>query len=145
MRAHNMHEPVAPEAGLSPRARLLAAGLRPTRQRVDLCQLLFSHGDRHVTAEMLHEETRALRYPPSLATIYNTLHQLAKHGLLREIAIYGAKVWYDTKIGPHFHFYREDREQLFDIPDALIPRIAIEAPEGTRIEAIDIVVRLKSA
>lgn len=125
--------------------KLTAAGLRPTRQRLDLGRLLFGGADRHFTAEMLYEETRALRYPPSLATVYNTLHQFAERGLLREIAIYGAKLWYDTKIGPHFHFYREDREELFDIPEELIPRLAIPAPEGTRIEAIDVVVRLKSA
>lgn len=125
--------------------RLEMAGLRPTRQRLDLGRLLFEGGDRHFTAEMLYEEARLLRYPPSLATIYNTLHQFAQRGLLREIAIYGAKLWYDTKIGPHFHFYREDREELFDIPEELIPTLNIPAPEGTRIEAIDVVVRLKSA
>ena len=134
----------AGERPVTVREKLTSAGLRPTRQRLDLGRLLFDRGDRHFTAEMLHEEARALRYPPSLATIYNTLNQFAERGLLREIAIYGAKVWYDTKIGPHFHFYREDREELFDIPEALIPSLNIPAPEGTQIEAIDIVVRLKS-
>jgi Fur family iron response transcriptional regulator len=133
------------ERPLSVREKLAAAGLRPTRQRIDLGRLLLDGADRHFTAEMLYEEARALRYPPSLATIYNTLHQFAERGLLREIAIYGAKLWYDTKIGPHFHFYREDREELFDIPAELIPTLNIPAPEGTRIEAIDVVVRLKSA
>ena len=128
----------------SVRDRLLAADLRPTRQRMDLGALLFEKGDRHFTAEMLYEEARELRYPPSLATIYNTLHQFAERGLLREIAVYGAKVWYDTKTGPHFHFYREDREELFDIPEELIPILNIPAPEGTMIESIDVVVRLKS-
>ncbi len=135
----------APNRPVTVREKLETAGLRPTRQRLDLGCLLFERGDRHFTAEMLHEEARSLRYPPSLATIYNTLNQFAERGLLREIAIYGAKVWYDTKIGPHFHFYREDREELFDIPEELIPMLNIPAPEGTRIEAIDVVVRLKSA
>ena len=135
----------APRKGGPLHERLLAAGLRPTRQRLDLGNLLFNGEDRHFTAEMLHAEARALRYPPSLATIYNTLHQFAEHGLLREIAIYGAKLWYDTKIGPHFHFYREDREEMFDIPEELIPALNIPAPDGMRIEAIDIVVRLKSS
>ena len=135
---HVAASPAAPA-----RAKLLEAGLRPTRQRVDLAKILFNGEDRHFTAEMIHTESRTVRHPPSLATVYNTLHLFAEHGLLREIAIYGAKAWYDTKTGPHFHFYRGDREELFDIPDAMVPLLNIAAPEGTVIEAIDIVVRLK--
>jgi Fur family iron response transcriptional regulator len=127
------------------RDKLMAAGVRPTRQRLDLGRLLLQSGDRHFTAEMIYDETRALRYPPSLGTVYNTLNEFARCGLLREIAIYDAKLWYDTKIGPHFHFYREDTEELSDIPDELLPKLDIPAPEGTRIEAIDIIVRLKSS
>jgi Fur family iron response transcriptional regulator len=80
-----------------------------------------------------------------LGTIYNTLNEFARCGLLRQIAIYDAKVWFDTKTGPHFHFYREDTEELSDIPDELLPHLDIPAPDGARIEAIDIIVRLKSA
>jgi Fur family iron response transcriptional regulator len=127
------------------RDKLMAAGVRPTRQRLDLGRLLLQSGDRHFTAEMIYDETRALRYPPSLGTVYNTLNEFARCGLLREIAIYDAKLWYDTKIGPHFHFYREDTEELSDIPDDLLPQLDIPAPDGTRVEAIDIIVRLKSA
>jgi Fur family iron response transcriptional regulator len=126
------------------RDKLVAAGVRPTRQRLDLGRLLLESGDRHFTAEMIYDETRAMRDPPSLGTIYNTLNEFARCGLLREIAIYGAKLWYDTKVGRHFHFYREDTEELSDIPDDLLPALDIPAPEGTRVEAIDIIVRLKS-
>jgi Fur family iron response transcriptional regulator len=126
------------------RNRLRDAGLRPTRQRVALAELLFANGDRHLTAETLYEEARVTRYPPSLATIYNTLNQFASHGLVREIAVYGAKIWYDTKTGPHYHFYLEDQDELFDIPDELIPALNIPAPDGTHVCAIDVVVRLKS-
>ncbi len=126
------------------RDKLVAAGVRPTRQRLELGCLLLESGDRHFTAEMIYDEARAMRYPPSLGTIYNTLNEFARCGLLREIAIYDAKLWYDTKIGPHFHFYREDTEELSDIPEELLPHLDIPAPEGTRVEAIDIIVRLKS-
>jgi Fur family transcriptional regulator, iron response regulator len=129
----------------SVRDRLENAGLRPTLQRLDLGQVIFGRGHRHFTAEMLFEETRALRYPPSLATIYNTLGQFAKCGLLREIAVYDAKLWYDTKTGPHFHFYREDTDELFDIPKDLVPQLDIPAPQGTRVQAIDVIVRLTRA
>ena len=64
---------------------LRQAGLRPTRQRVALAHLLFAGGDRHVTAEILHEEALALKVRVSLATVYNTLHQFTAVGLLREI------------------------------------------------------------
>jgi len=127
------------------RAKLVAAGLRPTRQRMDLGRLIFQNGDRHFTAENIYSEARALQYAPSLATIYNTLEQFSKSGLLREIAVYDSKVWYDTTIGPHFHFYNEDTKELSDIPDDQQPKFNITAPSGTRIDAVDIIVRLKSA
>ena len=127
------------------RRRLEAAGVRPTRQRVDLGRTIFGAGDRHFTAEMIYEETRAIRFAPTRGTIYNTLNEFARCGLLREIALYDAKLWYDTKTGPHFHFYSEDTEELSDILDEWLPRIDIPAPDGTRITAIDIIVRLKKA
>jgi Fur family transcriptional regulator, iron response regulator len=125
------------------RRRLEAAGVRPTRQRVDLGRAIFGAGDRHFTAEMLYQETRSIRFAPTLGTIYNTLNEFARCGLLREIAIYDAKLWYDTKTGPHFHFYREDTEELSDIPDEWLPKFEIPAPKGMRIAAIDVIVRLK--
>ncbi len=127
------------------RRKLAAAGVRPTRQRVDLGRTIFGAGDRHFTAEMIYHETRSIRFAPTLGTIYNTLNEFARSGLLREIAIYDAKLWYDTKTGPHFHFYSEDTEELSDIPEELLPEFAIPAPEGTRIAAIDVIVRLKRA
>ncbi len=127
------------------RRRLEAAGVRPTRQRVDLGRTIFGAGDRHFTAEMIYEETRSIRFAPTRGTIYNTLNEFARCGLLREIALYDAKLWYDTKTGPHFHFYSEDTEELSDILEEWLPQIDIPAPEGTRITAIDIIVRLKKA
>ena len=64
-------------------------------------------------------------------------------GLLREIAIYDAKLWYDTKTGPHYHFYREDTEELSDIPEDFLPEFEIPAPDGMSIAAIDVIVRLR--
>ncbi len=127
----------------SVRRKLEAAGVRPTRQRVDLSRAIFGQGDRHFTAEMIYQETRSIRFAPTLGTIYNTLNEFARCGLLREIAIYDAKLWYDTKTGPHFHFYSEESEELSDIPDEWLPAIDIPAPDGMRIDAIDVIVRLK--
>ncbi len=127
------------------RSKLEAAGVRPTRQRLDLGRVIFGYGDRHFTAEMIYHETRAIRFAPTLGTIYNTLNEFARCGLLREIAIYDAKLWYDTKTGPHFHFYREDTEELSDIPDFILPTLDIAAPEGMCVAAVDVIVRLKKA
>ncbi len=125
------------------REKLEQAGLRVTRQRMMIANLLFAKGDRHVTAEALYAESSVIPYPPSLATIYNTLRDFAGKGLVREIALYGGKVWFDTKTGPHFHFYLEDLEELFDIPEALIPNFDIPAPPGMRIAGIDVVIKLE--
>ena len=125
------------------RRKLEEAGVRPTRQRVDLSRSIFGAGDRHFTAEMIYQETRSIRFAPTLGTIYNALNEFARCGLLREIAIYDAKLWYDTKTGPHYHFYREDTEELSDIPEEWVPEFAIPAPDGTLIKAIDVIVRLK--
>lgn len=123
--------------------RLRSAGLRPTRQRVHIAKLLFAKGDRHLTAETLFSEAKEIRHPPSLATIYNALRDFADAGLVREIALYGSRTWYDTKTGPHFHYYLQAQDDLFDIPDQCIPHLDIPAPEGMRIAGIDVVIRLE--
>ena len=76
--------------------KLAKSGLRPTRQRRVLAQLLFSGPDRHVTAEELHQEALAAGATISLATVYNTLNQFTAANLLREVAIEGAKTYFDT-------------------------------------------------
>jgi len=123
--------------------RLRDAGLRPTRQRVALASLLFEAGDRHVTAELLHEEALRQKVPVSLATVYNTLHQFTEAGLLREVAVEGAKTYFDTNTSNHFHFFCESSGELLDIETGEV-RIAglPEAPEGMTISRIDVLVRL---
>ena len=69
--------------------RLRRVGLRPTRQRLALAKLLFEQGDRHVTAEQLHEEAVGAKVRVSLATVYNSLHQFTQMGLLRDAAAHG--------------------------------------------------------
>jgi Fur family iron response transcriptional regulator len=123
--------------------RLREAGLRPTRQRLHIAELLFAKGDRHLTAEMLYDEARVTRYPPTLSTIYNALRDFADSGLIREIALYGSRTWYDTKTGPHFHYYLQAQDALLDIPEHCIPDFNIEAPEGMRVAGVDVVIRLE--
>ncbi|MDE2364456.1 MAG: transcriptional repressor [Hyphomicrobiales bacterium] len=125
------------------RQRLKAAGLRPTRQRLHIATLLFAKGDRHLTAETLYAEAKNTRYPPSLATIYNALRDFAACGLVREIALYGSRTWYDTKTGPHFHYYVEECDDLFDIPEEHIPKLNVPIPQGMRVAGVDVIIRLE--
>ncbi|NJM34609.1 MAG: transcriptional repressor [Rhodomicrobium sp.] len=123
--------------------RLKAAGLRPTRQRLALGMLLFRNGDRHVTAEVLHDEAVRDSIPVSLATVYNTLHQFTEAGLLREVAIEGSKTYFDTNTSDHNHFYFEHDGVLMDIECDSSPVVKLpEPPEGMQISRIDVLVRL---
>ncbi|MCT8972118.1 iron response transcriptional regulator IrrA [Microbaculum marinisediminis] len=125
---------------------LRGAGLRPTRQRLSLGALLFDGVDRHVTAEMLHEQAIRASVPVSLATVYNTLHQFTHAGLLREVAVDGAKSYFDTNTRDHHHFYLEDENRLIDIAGGSIAVTGLpDTPEGTEITHIDVVVRVKQA
>lgn len=125
---------------------LRSAGLRPTRQRMSLGALMFGAGDRHFTAEMLHEEAVASGQRVSLATVYNTLHQFRRAGLLRELAIDGSKTHFDTNTSNHSHFYVERDGHLLDIPaDSLRIDGLPSPPEGMRISHVDVVVRLVKA
>ena len=97
-------------------ARLRQAGLRPTRQRVELAGLLFGDCDRHVTAESLHDEIAKSGVKVSLATVYNTLHQFTQAGLLRQVIVDAARSYFDTNTGDHQHFFLEKEGMLIDIP-----------------------------
>lgn len=120
------------------------AGLRPTRQRVALAQLLFARGDRHVSAEELHEEATTAGFAISLATVYNTLHQFTEAGILRVLAIEGAKTYFDTNTSDHQHFFVEDTSAIFDIAGGPFSIANLpEPPDGMEIANIDIVVRLR--
>ena len=122
---------------------LRAAGLRPTRQRLALGALLFEGEDRHVTAELLHAEAGVVGHHISLATVYNTLHQFKRAGLLRELAINGAKAYFDTNTSNHNHFFIEADGELHDIPGNAIRVDGVpQPPEGMEVKHIDVVVRL---
>ncbi len=122
--------------------RLVSAGLRPTRQRVALAELLFSKGDRHVTAEKLFDEATTAQMSVSLATVYNTLHQFTAAGLLREIAVDGARVYFDTNTSEHHHFLLEDGEELLDIAGSIAVANLPAPPAGLKVARVDVVVRL---
>ena len=125
-------------------ARLRDAGLRPTRQRVELASLLFARGHRHVTAEALHEEASKSGAGISLATVYNTLHQFTHAGLLRQVVVDAQRSYFDTNIDEHQHFFVEDDALLIDIPGETIAVSGVPTPpKGTELSRVDVVVRVR--
>jgi Fur family iron response transcriptional regulator len=124
--------------------RLRQAGLRPTRQRLSLASILFGAGDRHVSAESLHQEALAARIDVSLATVYNTLNQFKSAGLLREVAFEGDRTFFDTNTSNHFHYYLEESDSLVDIGATNLEVKGLPPlPPGTEIDRVDIIVRLR--
>ena len=124
--------------------RLRDAGLRPTRQRLALADLLFSKDDRHISAEALHEEAVAAGVPVSLATVYNTLHQFNEAGLLRAVSVESAKTYFDTNVSDHHHFFIEEENRVVDVPGSQITVSDLpEPPEGMEIARVDVIVRLR--
>ena len=124
---------------------LAGAGLRPTRQRLTLAELLVGDGqNRHVTAESLHAATDTCSDTVSLATVYNTLRAFCDAGLIREVMVDGTKSYFDTRIDDHPHFFWEDTRELTDAPKEQLQIAGLpDAPAGTEIAKVDVVIRLR--
>ena len=121
-----------------------AHGLRTTEPRLLLAHLLFSKGNRHLTAEALLAEARAAGLSVSQATIYNTLNQFCEAGLLREVQVDQTRSYFDTNLSDHHHFYVEEDGQLIDIAaDAVALGTLPQAPDGYSVAGVDIVIRLQ--
>lgn len=119
-------------------------GLRATRQRLGLAKLLFSKGNRHVTADMLAAEANAIKIRASLATVYNVLNLFAQVGIVRALTIEGAKTFFDTNTSDHSHFYYEDKGQIEDIMlKGMQFAEIVTPPEGYEIAKVDVVFRLR--
>lgn len=123
--------------------RLRLAGLRPTRQRVELARILFTPPHRHVTADELYAEARERAIDVSLATIYNTLNQFTEAGLLRELTLSPGCSYFDTNTIGHHHFFYEDEGRLVDIPESeVILGNLPTAPSGSVVRRVDVIIRL---
>ncbi len=123
--------------------RLQKAGLRPTQQRMALARLLFDGDDRHVSAEQLHSEVQAARRSVSLATVYNTLNQFTRAGLLREVVVDASRSYFDTNVSDHHHFYHNGSGDLTDIDGQSIRIEGLpKPPDGAEVSRVDIVIRI---
>ena len=127
--------------------KLRSSGLRPTKQRIKICKLLF---DRKKTFHFtINDLSKILRDKTnkkiSLATIYNTVHSFKKKGYLKEVAIASDKSYFDTNISAHVHFYNEKNNELtdIDINDIELKKIPTP-PKGKSIKDIDIVINIEN-
>ena len=127
--------------------RLRASGLRPTKQRLAICKILFDRKETfHFTIEKLKKILeKDNKKKISLATLYTTVHAFTKKSHLKEISLKGNKTFYDTNTENHHHFYDEDLSQLIDIKNEniLINNLP-SAPSGKKIKEIEIVIRVAS-
>ena len=123
--------------------RLRASGLRPTKQRLALCKILFDRKETfHFTIEKLKKITdKHCNKKISLATLYNTVHAFKKSGYLKEISLQGNKTFFDTNVKSHHHFYDQDTGDLMDIKNEEITLSKIpSAPKGKKIKEIEVTV-----
>ena len=105
--------------------------------------MLLDGEHRHATAETLRVEVKAKGISMSLATIYNTLNQFTRVGLLREITLDDNVTYFDTNTDHHHHFFDPKSSELIDIPDHEISINNIpKSPDGREIERVDVVIRL---
>ena len=126
--------------------KLKSSGVTPTTQRVDIAQILFAR-PQHLSAEQIlkkvNEESDSTA---SKATVYNTLGLFAKKGLVKEVNVDSSKVFYDSNVSKHFHFYNIDTGLLTDIPvDDINFDTLPKLPEGTESSSLEIIVRIKNS
>ena len=127
--------------------KLRETGLRPTKQRVKICQVLFNREKTfHFTInDLVKRISQELDEKISLATVYNTVHALQKKGYLKEISINSDKSYFDTNTTVHHHFYDEDTHQLIDCDENEIESVNVKNNiTGKKINSVEVLVRVAS-
>tara|TARA_B100001778_G_scaffold286562_1_gene253939 strand:+ start:410 stop:826 length:417 start_codon:yes stop_codon:yes gene_type:complete len=127
--------------------KLRNSGLRPTKQRLKICDVLFNTDKTfHFTINDLSKIIREKTIEKiSLATIYNTIHAFEKKGYLKEIAINSSQTYFDTNISVHHHFFDEKERKLIDLENDEVEPIKIKKTiPGKKIKSIEVLVRVDS-
>ena len=123
--------------------RLRSSGLRPTRQRVVICKILFCRKKTfHFTIDKLKKKIeKTTKNKISLATVYNTIHAFKNNGYLKEISLQGNKTFFDTNSKNHHHFYDKDTGDLIDIKneDIMVNKFPA-TPKGKKIKEIEVTI-----
>ena len=125
--------------------KLRSVGLRPTKQRLKICKILFDRKNTfHFTISDLQKIIKnKIEEKVSLATIYNTVHSFKKKGYLKEISINSDKSYYDTNITNHHHFLDEETNELLDLDDNDISNLKIKKTiPGKKIKSIEVLVKI---
>ena len=125
--------------------KLRKSGLRPTRQRIKICEILFNTDETfHFTISDLVKliENKA-NEKISLATVYNTIHAFEKKGYLKEIAINSSQTYFDTNTSNHHHFFDENEKKLIDLGDEDVDPIKIKKTiPGKKIKSVEVLVKI---
>jgi len=126
--------------------KLRNSGLRPTKQRVKICEILFNTDKTfHFTInELVARISKVSDEKISLATVYNTVHSFKKKGYLKEIPINSDQSYFDTNTSHHHHFYDESQKNLIDIDDADVEPVKINTKiPGKRIKSVEVLVKVE--
>ena len=127
--------------------KLRSSGLRPTKQRLKICEVLFDRDETfHFTIDDLAKNlSNELNEKISLATVYNTVHAFKKKGYLKEISINSDKSYFDTNITNHHHFFDEDTNELIDCGSEIIDSPKIKKNiTGKQINTVEVLIRVAS-
>tara|TARA_S200000501_G_scaffold159847_1_gene150762 strand:+ start:89 stop:487 length:399 start_codon:yes stop_codon:yes gene_type:complete len=126
--------------------KLRNSGLRPTKQRLQICEVLFDTDKTfHFTINNLAEKIKnQLNNKISLATIYNTVHAFEKKGYLKQIPINSSEAYFDTNVTDHHHFYDLNEDKLIDLENSDVGPINIlKKINGKRIKSVEVLVKLE--
>ena len=127
--------------------RLRSSGLRPTKQRLTICRVLFDRKDTfHFTIDKLKKIIeKNTKSKISLATLYNTIHAFKNNEYLKEISLHGNKTFFDTNAKNHHHFYDQETGDLFDInnEDILLSKLP-SAPKGKKIKNVEVTISIEN-
>ena len=127
--------------------KLRSSGLRPTKQRLKICEVLFNRDKTfHFTIHDLATQiSKQLNDKISLATVYNTVHAFKDRGYLKEISINSDKSYFDTNVSNHHHFFDEDTNELIDCNDDVIEKVNIKKNlTGKKINSVEVLVKVAS-
>ena len=138
------HVPYIPPDKEKLRCMLREHGISPTRKRLNIAQILFAQ-PQHLSAEQVLILSIARDAQVSKATVYNNLGLFARKGLIREVIVDPAKIFYDPTTAPHHHFYNIDTGELTDIAAGKVKLGSLPAgPAGTMIEGVDVIIRVRN-
>ncbi len=127
--------------------KLRSSGLRPTKQRIKICEVLFNTQKTfHFTInELVKRISKSTNDKISLATVYNTVHAFKNKGYLKEISINSDKSYFDTNISNHHHFFDQDTNELIDCDDEIIGNINIKKNiTGKKINSVEVLIKVAS-